>query len=128
MRIAQIMLAQSFGGAERSFVDLSLALAARGHPLLAIGAARGAALPLLAAQPNIHCVSVCCHGNWDVLAQRAVRRHLQMFAPQVVQAHLARAAHRSGRRPALDHRDIGGDGLRRTDSHHADRRAVGNYR
>ena len=96
MRIAQIMLAKGFGGAERSFVDLSLALAARGHQVLAIGDGRGLALPLLAAQPTIECVSVRCHGHWDLLARRALRRQLQRFAPQIVQAHLARAAHLGG--------------------------------
>ena len=96
MRIAQIMLAQGFGGAERFFVDMTLALAARGHQLLAIGDARGVALPHLVGQANIECVSVRCHGNWDVLARRALRRQLQDFAPQVVQAHLARAAHLGG--------------------------------
>ena len=93
MRIAQIMLARGFGGAERFFVDMTLALAAHGHQLLAIGDVRGMALPPLAGHTNIECVGVRCHGNWDLLARRAVRRHLQRFAPQVVQAHLARAAH-----------------------------------
>ena len=97
MRIAQIMLARGFGGAERSFVDLSLALAARGHQLLAIGDKRGSALPLLADQPNIECVGVRCHGNWDVFARRTLRQHLERFAPKVVQAHLARAAYLGGR-------------------------------
>lgn len=97
MRIAQIMLARGFGGAERSFVDLSLALAARGHQLLAVGDGRGLALPLLAGQPNIECVSVRCHGNWDLLARCTLRQHLQRFAPDVVQAHLARAARLGGR-------------------------------
>ena len=97
MRIAQIMLARGFGGAERSFVDLSLALAARGHEVLAVGDARGLALAMLAAKPHIACVSLRCHGNWDPLARRAIRRHLTAFQPQVVQTHLARAALLGGR-------------------------------
>lgn len=96
MRIAQIMLARGFGGAERSFVDLSLALAARGHEVLAIGDSRGLALARLADQANIECVTVRCHGNWDLLARRALRQYLQRFVPAVVQAHLARAAHLGG--------------------------------
>lgn len=96
MRIAQIMLARGFGGAERSFVDLSLALAARGHEILAIGDRRGLALALLAGQTNIECVAIRCHGNWDLLARRVLRHHLQRFAPAVVQAHLARAAYLGG--------------------------------
>lgn len=97
MRIAQIMLARGFGGAERFFVDLTLALAARGHQLLAIGDMRGVALDHLAGHDNIECIGVRCHGNWDVLARRALRRHLERFAPRIAQAHLARAAHLGGR-------------------------------
>ncbi len=96
MRIAQIMLARGFGGAERSFVDLTLALAARGHQLLAVGDGRGLALPLLTNRPNIECVQVRCHGTWDLLARHRLRQQLQRFAPDVVQAHLARAAHLAG--------------------------------
>ncbi|MGE3847162.1 MAG: glycosyltransferase [Gammaproteobacteria bacterium] len=92
MRIAQVMLARGFGGAERSFVDLSLALAARGHEVLAIGDGRGAALPMLAGRRGISLVSLRCHGNWDLLARRRLRQALEAFAPKVVQAHLARAA------------------------------------
>ena len=97
MRIAQIMLARGFGGAERSFVDLSLALAARGHEVLAVGDSRGLALTMLAAKPHIECVSLRCHGNWDLFARRAIRRHLTAFKPLLVQAHLARAALLGGR-------------------------------
>lgn len=92
MRIAQIMLARGFGGAERFFVDMTLALAARGHELLALGDGRGVALAHLTGQPHVQCIAIRCHGNWDVLARRALRRHLAAFAPVVVQAHLARAA------------------------------------
>lgn len=92
MRIAQVMLARGFGGAERSFVDLSLALAARGHEVLAIGDQRGKALPMLAGRAGITLATLRCHGNWDLFARRRLRQALAAFAPQVVQAHLARAA------------------------------------
>jgi glycosyltransferase involved in cell wall biosynthesis len=97
MRIAQIMLAKGFGGAERSFVDLTRALAERGHRVLAIGEVRGRALPMLAGRDNIECVAIRCLGSWDRLAEWTIRRHLARFAPVVVQAHLARAAHLGGR-------------------------------
>jgi glycosyltransferase involved in cell wall biosynthesis len=97
MRIAQIMLAKGLGGAERSFIDLTLALAARGHQLLALGDRQGLALPLLAGHPKIECVGVRCLGSWDLYARRTLRTHLQHFAPDVVQAHLARAACLGGR-------------------------------
>ena len=96
MRIAQIMLARGFGGAERFFVDLSRALAARGHQVLALGDARGVALKHLSGHANIDCVGIRCYGNWDLIATRALRRELERFAPAVVQAHLARVAHLGG--------------------------------
>ncbi len=97
MRIAQVMLARGFGGAERSFVDLSRALAARGHTVLAIGERRGVALGMLDGVAGITTLGIRCHGSWDRLAGHAVRRALAGFAPAVVHTHLARAAHLGGR-------------------------------
>ena len=92
MRIAHIMLARGFGGAERFFVDMSRALASRGHSLLALGDARGVALSHLQGHANVEGVAVRCHGKWDLFARRAIGRHLKIFAPAIVQCHLARAA------------------------------------
>ena len=92
MRIAHIMLARGFGGAERFFVDISRALATLGHEVLTLVDARGVALSQLKGHANLECVAVRCHGNWDVFARRALRHHLAAFKPALVQAHLARAA------------------------------------
>ncbi len=100
MRIAQIMLAKSFGGAERSFVDLSCELCARGHEVLAVAAPRGRALELLSDTAGVTLHTVTVRGSWDILAQGRIRRALQAFAPVVVQCHLARAAHLGGRAAA----------------------------
>lgn len=97
MRLAHIMLAKGFGGAERSFVDLVRALGARGHAVLALGEARGEALAALATAPGVSCAAVRCFGTWDRLAEHQLRSELARFAPAVVQAHLARAAHLGGR-------------------------------
>ncbi|MGE0485055.1 MAG: glycosyltransferase [Gammaproteobacteria bacterium] len=97
MRIAHVMLAKKFGGAERSFVDLVLALAGRGHEVLAIGEARGSALALLQDIAGVETREVRCYGSWDRLAEQHIRRELARFAPTVVHAHLARAAHLGGR-------------------------------
>ena len=96
MRIAQIMLAKGFGGAERSFVDLCAELAARGHDVLAICAARGDARPLLRTIGGLHVRAVRVWGVWDVFAQRAIAAALRAHATQIVQCHLARAAHLGG--------------------------------
>jgi len=97
MRIAHVMLAKKFGGAERSFVDLVRALAARGHTVLALGDPRGVALAALADVSGVHCESVRCYGSWDRLAEHHIRRELERFAPDVLHAHLARGAHLGGR-------------------------------
>jgi len=96
MRIAQIMLGKGFGGAERSFVDLSRALAAAGHDVLAIGERRGVALQALRDQPRIECRAVRCWGQWDRLASHTIARTLRGFQPNLVQTHLARASHLGG--------------------------------
>ncbi|MEQ8233403.1 MAG: glycosyltransferase [Gammaproteobacteria bacterium] len=97
MRIAQVMLAKRFGGAERSFVDITNVLTAAGHEVVAIGDARGVALDALEPRPTLERVALHCHGTWDRLAEYSIRRALARFAPSVVHAHLARAAHLGGR-------------------------------
>lgn len=98
MRIAQVMLGRRFGGAERSFVDLSEALCARGHKVLAIVDPRGEALPILKASSLAdNVVEQRCFGSWDRLAEHQIGRVLKAFNPLVVQAHLARAALLAGR-------------------------------
>ena len=97
MRIVQVMLAKRFGGAERSFVDLSLALARRGHDVLAIGESRGVALAKIEAGGGVSTRAMRCYGTWDVLAAAALKRTIGAYRPDLVQAHLARAAHLAGR-------------------------------
>ena len=78
MRIAQIMLAPRFGGAERSFVDLCRALAARGHAVLALGESGGEALRHLEHVPGVEIDDVGCTdktspdfpGRWTALLKR----------------------------------------------------------
>lgn len=90
------MLARGFGGAERSFVDLSQALARRGHDVMAICARGGLAFGVLDKHGGISCQPVTVRGTWDLIARRRVSRSLQEFAPDVVQTHLARAASLGG--------------------------------
>ena len=90
------MLAKQFGGAERSFVDLSRALAVRGHEICAIVEQRGAARQQLADHAGIECESVRCRGVWDLLCKQRIQRCLTRFVPDLVQTHLARAAHLGG--------------------------------
>ena len=96
MRTTQLMLSQGMGGAERYFVDLCLALAARGHPVQAIFHRDFVARGELEGRPNIQCVPVRILAAWDGLARRTIRGQVRDFSPQLMQAHLARGAHIGG--------------------------------
>ncbi|TDJ63607.1 MAG: glycosyltransferase [Proteobacteria bacterium] len=96
MRIAQIMLAKGFGGAERSFVDLCAALCARGHQVLAICERRAEARPFLEATDAVAIRTLTVRGPWDLIARRAIKRTLKRFGAEIVQLHLARAAGLAG--------------------------------
>lgn len=96
MRVTQVMVAKGFGGAERYFVDLTLALAERGHTVQAICHPQFPKRGLLAGRPNVELLRTKVRGSWDWWARRAIGRALAAFSPQVVHAHLARAAHLGG--------------------------------
>ena len=96
MRIAQAMLGKGFGGAERSFVDLSRALVQRGHDVLAICETRAEARKHVAAIEGIDCATVTVRGPWDPLARWQLRRLLADYRPAIAQMHLARAANLAG--------------------------------
>ncbi len=90
------MLAKNFGGAERSFVDMCSALAARGHAVLAICEDRSEALRHVGKIDGIVIRSLTVWGPWDVLARRTLRRYLREFNTEIAQMHLARAARLAG--------------------------------
>ena len=98
MKIAQIMLAKGFGGAERSFVDISHALSERGHEVVAICEARGKTRGMLSA---VRVIPITVRGHWDPLAQYKLKKILLAENPQIVHAHLARAAKLAGKVSAL---------------------------
>lgn len=96
LRITQLMLSEGLGGAERYFVDLSVALAERGHTVQAIFHRDFVARKELAAHPRIQCVPVRIWGGWDPWARRTIRQSVRQFSPQAMQAHLARGARMGG--------------------------------
>jgi glycosyltransferase involved in cell wall biosynthesis len=97
MKLCQVMLAKGFGGAERLFVDLCRALAARGHEVMAICHPRAEAAALLRGIPGVALELVPAVAVWDLLAVRRIRALFAARRPLVVGAHLARAAHLAGR-------------------------------
>ena len=91
------MLAKGFGGAERSFVDLCVALAAGGHQVQAICQHGFHQQSQLRGCPAITVANVSVRGVWDLLAVWRIGRLLDAFQPDVVNGHLARAAHLGGK-------------------------------
>jgi len=96
MKITQIMLSRGFGGAERHFVELSIALADLGHEIQVIhhkkffGKDSFKGLPIKTEVVNVR-------GYWDVLGAARIRSLINKFAPDLVHAHLARAALMAGK-------------------------------
>ncbi len=97
MRIAQIMLARDFGGAERSFFDISETLASFGHSVAVIVDSRSMLFPRLTANKRLLVIPIKCHGVWDSLAGYRIKGALAKFDAQIVHAHLARSAHLGGK-------------------------------
>ena len=97
MKITQLMLSKGFGGAERYFVDLSQALAEAGHDVQVICHKRFKQAEALRKFPSIHIQTVASMGWWDLWAKRKIRSFIIAYQPDVVQAHLARGAHMSGK-------------------------------
>ncbi|MDX1251468.1 MAG: glycosyltransferase family 4 protein [Gammaproteobacteria bacterium] len=90
------MLSKGFGGAERLFVDLALALAERDVSVQAVchkDFVKRAAL----RHPNISLAPVNVRGAWDLLATHHITAAIRDFGPAVIHSHLARGAHFAGR-------------------------------
>lgn len=97
MRISQIMLSKGFGGAERHFVDLTLALVARGHLVQVICNRSFPAHKYLEMAAGLQIDRVTVRGTWDLTAAWRIGGLLKSFTPEIAHAHLARAAHLTGR-------------------------------
>jgi len=92
VRVAQIMLARGFGGAERSFFDLTNELANSGHKVMVILDSRSVLFPRFENNKRVLTVPLRCHGAWDLLAQNKIKRSLENFGAEIMHAHLARSA------------------------------------
>lgn len=97
MKVTQVMLSRGFGGAERYFVDLSVALAERGHAVQVICHKRFQKLDRLKDVPGITTETLAVLGWWDPLAQYRIKQVIKKFSPDLVHAHLARAAYIAGK-------------------------------
>jgi len=95
------MLSKGFGGAERYFVDLTLALVKLGYDVQVICHRDFKQLSQLRFIPEIHIDTVAPFGWWDFLARRHICSAIARHRPAVVHAHLARGAYIAGRACAL---------------------------
>lgn len=91
------MLARGFGGAERAFADTALALASRGHDVLAICHAGFSKKELLADVPNLDLKTVRASGELDFLTPLRIAAMLKAFDADVVHTQLRRAAWHGGK-------------------------------
>ncbi|BAW80965.1 glycosyl transferase family protein [Candidatus Nitrosoglobus terrae] len=92
MKISQIMLSKGFGGAERYFVDLCLALTAAGHQVQAICHPKFQQQGLLEHCPQLTLSSARTYGPWDRWAAHKIKRRIASFQPTLIHTHLARGA------------------------------------
>jgi glycosyltransferase involved in cell wall biosynthesis len=91
------MLAKGFGGAERSFVDTALGLAARGHEIQAICHRKFVKKELLENVPGLALECIKAGGELDFITPRKIARLIRAFGPEVVHTQLKRAAWHGGR-------------------------------
>ncbi len=97
LSVAQVMLSGGFGGAERLFVDLCLALSDRGCRVLAVCQPTFQGREMLAADGRVEIADLRVQGNWDLFAVRRMQERLRAFGADVVHSHLARGALYAGR-------------------------------
>lgn len=91
MRVTQVMFSAGYGGGERLFVDLSLSMAERGHPIQAICHPDFHGIPQL-HHKNIAVSYLKIRNDWSPLARHRLIAHLRGFEPDIIHSHMARAA------------------------------------
>ncbi len=101
MKMTHIMLAKGFGGAERSFVDSALAMAARGHAVQAICHRDFVEKGRLEGVENLTLETIRDFGEWDFLAPRRIKKLLEKFGSEIVHTQLKRAAWHGSRGAVL---------------------------
>ncbi|MDY6880081.1 MAG: glycosyltransferase [Thermodesulfobacteriota bacterium] len=89
------MLSSGFGGGERLFVDLCLALADAGHLINAVCHPEFQAKSHL-HHPGVEVSHLKAHWDWSPLAFYRLARLVREFRPAVIHSHLARGASVAG--------------------------------
>ncbi len=98
VKIAQVMLDPNYGGAQRYFADLCLELACRGHSVLSVIRNNSVVESELISVNNIEVVVINNRFGWyDPFAANQIKMAFDRFQPNIVEAHLARAAFLAGK-------------------------------
>jgi len=97
MKIAQVMLANGFGGAERLFVDLVTMLAYLRNDVLAICQAGSEAENILKNNSDIKVETVRAYNTRDPFAWRVIAKNIQKHDSEIVQSHLSRGTYLAGK-------------------------------
>lgn len=90
MRVLQISSAKTFAGGERHFVDLTGALAERGHEVYAAVRPRSPLREKLAALPASHVFDVPLRNSLDVASGLELKRLARELRIEIMHAHVAR--------------------------------------
>lgn len=96
LKITQLMISKGFGGAERLFIDMSVALADAGVEVQAI-CHRDFVKQSALQHPKIMLAPVNVRGAWDIFSARHITHAIRDFQPSVIHSHLARGAWFAGR-------------------------------
>lgn len=99
MKITQIMLSKGFGGAERYFVELAIALHKSGHEIQVIHHKNFVGKNKF-YNHDLQREEINLLGKWDLYGGYRIKKKIKSFAPQIIHAHLARATHIVGRTSA----------------------------
>ena len=92
MRITQIMLSKGFGGAERSFLDTALELAARGHLVQAICCRDFVEIDQLKGVERLRLETIRSGAEWNCLVSFKIAALIADFRAEVIHTQLRRAA------------------------------------
>lgn len=90
VRVLQLSSAKTFAGGERHFVDLTSALADRGHEVYAVVRPRSPLRERLAALPAPHVFDVPLRNSLDVASGLELRRLVRELQIEIMHAHVAR--------------------------------------
>lgn len=90
MRILHISSARSFGGGERHVVDLTRALAVRGHEVYAALASASPLFEKLSHLPASNVIAVPLRNALDLPSARALLKFIRERQIEIVHAHVAR--------------------------------------